>query len=228
MGNTGSNVVVARVLAGLSFIGLGVLAFLGAIEVIDFLKVWSYLWPVLIILAGMLIWLANRSNWLWALIVGGIGLVALVNTYTDFEFNVWTLVWPVIMIAIGLSIIANGDKSSRARSGELSSDHSDQFALLSGAEHRVTSKNYQGGKATAVMGGVELDLRDAIIKKQAVLEVFVLMGGVEVKVPAGVMVKSDAGVILGGVEARSDAKAGKDAPLLLLTGTIVMGGVEVK
>lgn len=195
---------------------------------IDFLKIWINLWPIGLIVAGGLVWLANRNNWVWATILALAGAIALINSYTDLNLNIWTLIWPAIMIAIGISIIVRGGKSSRSKGNEISIDETDQFALLSGAEHRVTSKNYLGGKATAVMGGVELDLRDVVIKKQAVIDVFVLMGGVEIKAPAGVRVKSDAGAILGGIEIKSDTKATNESPVLIITGTVVMGGVEVK
>ena len=228
MQDSSINVSIARVIAGLGFIGLGILALLGSMGVVDFLDIWNNFWPVGLIVAGLLVWLANSRSWLWATIIAGVGVVALVNIHTELDFNLWTLVWPVVMVAIGLSIIFRSPTSSKHKLGEISDSQSDQFALLSGNELRVMSDNYTGGKITAVMGGVDLDLSHANIKKDAVLDVFVLMGGAEIKVPAGVKVRSDAGTVLGGVEVKSDPKAGKNAPTLVLTGTIVMGGVEVK
>lgn len=228
MQDSSINVSIARVIAGLGFIGLGILALLGSMGVVDFLDIWNNFWSVGLIVAGLLVWLANSRSWLWATIIAGVGVVALVNIHTELDFNLWTLVWPVVMVAIGLSIIFRSPRSSKHKLGEISDSQSDQFALLSGNELRVMSDNYTGGKITAVMGGVDLDLSHADIKKDAVLDVFVLMGGAEIKVPAGVKVRSDAGAVLGGVEVKSDPKAGKNAPTLVLTGTIVMGGVEVK
>lgn len=222
-----SHVATARVVAGIGFITLGVFALLGSFGVIDASALWSMYWPLGLVLAGALVWLSNRSSWLWAVILAGAGVVAFINIHTAATFNIWGLFWPAVLVAVGLSILGRGARSHVA-GDQTTADHSDQFAMLSGSEHRVTSKDYKGGKVTAVMGGVELDLRDAVIKKQAVLDVFVLVGGIEVKIPAGVRVKSNVGAILGGVETKSDSKAGKDAPLLILTGSTALGGVEVK
>ncbi len=228
MKSTQTNVVAARVIAGLGFMAMGVLAFLGSLEVIDFGWLWSNFWPVAVILIGALIWLANPKNWLWSSIIVLAGIASLVAIHADFNFNVWSLFWPIVMVGIGVSIISRIGKSSRSDVGDINSDYSDQFALMSGSEHRVVSKSYAGGKATAIMGGVELDLRETSIKGKAVLDVFVLMGGIEVKVPAGVNVVSDAGVILGGVEIKPDTKVGKNDPVLVITGNVALGGVEVK
>ena len=102
------------------------------------------------------------------------------------------------------------------------------MAWMSGTESRNTSKDYKGGKVTAIMGGVDIDLRNAVIKKNATLEVFALMGGVEVKVPRGWVVKSQAVVFLGGIENKADDVTKAGAPTLTLVGNVVMGGVEVK
>ena len=223
-----STVVVARFLVGFSFIAVGVVAFIGSTGLIDTNWLLEKYWPVALLVLGVVIWLANHKRWIWTLIIIAFGVVALLNIHTDMYINIWALLLPAVAVAIGVSVIVRGARPSYDSIEEMSSDRSDQFALLSGSENRVTTQNYTGGKAVAILGGVEIDLREASIKKKAVLDIFVLMGGVEIKVPAGVRIISDIGAVLGGVEVKPDPKAGKNLPVLILTGTVVMGGVEVK
>jgi hypothetical protein len=87
-------------------------------------------------------------------------------------------------------------------------------------------------KVSAVMGGVELDLRHARIAPGVTeIEVFVLMGGVEIVVPRGVRVEAMGAVAMGGFEVSAgDAPADTDPsqPVIRLTGLVLMGGVEAR
>ena len=108
-------------------------------------------------------------------------------------------------------------------------DLDDLTAIFGGSETVNSSKNYLGGKATAIFGGVTLDLRDAVIKKEATLNVFALCGGIELKVPREWKIKTEVFPILGGVESKSSSTAFKDdAPLLIVTGTAALGGIEIR
>jgi predicted membrane protein len=78
------------------------------------------------------------------------------------------------------------------------------------------------------MGGVELDLSKATVAHEAVIDVFVLMGGLELRVPENVIVKSKAVCILGGVEDKTNPADAVKAPVIYLDGTVIMGGVEIK
>ena len=87
-------------------------------------------------------------------------------------------------------------------------------------------KNY----SIAVMGGCELDFREAVMGPGVTeLQVFTLCGGVEVIVPPGLNVESHAIAIMGGFEHRGDDYHNPDphAPTLRITGVAIMGGVEV-
>jgi hypothetical protein len=79
------------------------------------------------------------------------------------------------------------------------------------------------------MGGVELDLRNAQIKEgeEAVLDTFALWGGVEITVPENWRVVGQVMPLMGGFENKTRA-SGASGPVLIVKGTAVMGGVEVK
>jgi hypothetical protein len=85
-------------------------------------------------------------------------------------------------------------------------------------------------RVIAVMGGVDLDLREAQFGAGVTeIEVFALMGGVDILVPTGVRVETTGMGILGGFGVSgADADPGPDAPVLRISGVATMGGVDAK
>lgn len=84
--------------------------------------------------------------------------------------------------------------------------------------------------AVAVLGGAELDFREAILAPGVTeVRVFTVCGGVEIIVPPGLNVESQGIAILGGFEHVGDSPIHPDphAPTLRITGLALMAGVEV-
>ena len=84
--------------------------------------------------------------------------------------------------------------------------------------------------AVAVMGGMVLDFREALLPPgETEVWVFTVMGGAEIIVPPGLSVESDGIAILGGFEHREDATVDPDplTPVFRIKGLSIMGGVEV-
>jgi uncharacterized membrane protein len=110
-------------------------------------------------------------------------------------------------------------------------DHQVVIAVMGGAERRGAWTPARNLYVTAVMGGVLLDFRDAVLDP-GVTEIFVLalMGGVEIVVPPGVFVESNGIGIMGGFGGSGASKYPTDgsAPVLRVSGLALMGGVEIK
>jgi hypothetical protein len=108
---------------------------------------------------------------------------------------------------------------------------SDEFvratAVMSGVNRVNASPGFRGATLTAVMGGCEIDLRQAeIASGEAVVDVFAVWGGIELKVPGHWVVVNQVVPILGGVDQKSRA-SNPDGPRLIVRGTVVMGGVDI-
>lgn len=84
--------------------------------------------------------------------------------------------------------------------------------------------------AMALMGGVELDFREAVFGPEGVdVTAFAVMGGVEIIIPPGIHVETNGFALMGGFE---DVLVGggapaPGAPTLRVSGLAVMGGVEI-
>ncbi|MBI2919321.1 MAG: hypothetical protein HYY01_15210 [Chloroflexi bacterium] len=140
--------------------------------------------------------------------------------------------WPALLIFVGILVLIGGSHLRGRAREQAGHDDIDVVAVMGGAERRVTSRGYKGGQVTAVMGGVDLDLRGAeVAERPATLEVTAVMGGVEIKVPPDWVVRTDAFVLFGGTEDkrhRVETASGDGAPHLVVTGTVVFGGIEIK
>ena len=103
-------------------------------------------------------------------------------------------------------------------------------AALGGVERKGRWIPARQNYAIAVMGGVCLDFREALLPPgETEVWIFTAMGGGEIIVPPGLTVESDGVAILGGFEHREDAvlSPDPDAPILRIRGLTIMGGVEV-
>jgi hypothetical protein len=86
-------------------------------------------------------------------------------------------------------------------------------------------------QATAICGGVELDLREAPLPAGTVdVEVTAVFGGVQIMVPPNLAVEIRGSAILGGFDQMDRAPPAPDPnpPVLRIHGTAVMGGVKAR
>lgn len=215
---------ITRTITGLLIVAVGAGFLLDNANVIEFGKLVSEWWPLAVIGAGILMLVNDVRSYLWALLVVGIGVVFQLRELGIVDINPWQMFWPIVIIVVGLSIVFSRTPRNRVSKGE----RDDVTAILGGTDQKNTSDDFKGSKLTAVLGGAKLDLRKATIKKEATIEVFSFWGGVELIVPRNVIVRNQTSAILGGVEDKTDQDAVKNAPVLYVTGDVVMAGVEIK
>ncbi|MBL8159747.1 hypothetical protein JNJ66_04780 [Candidatus Saccharibacteria bacterium] len=217
----------ARTIIGIAIILLGIGTLLDGLEIFNFGDLVEQYWPTLLVIVGLVMLINSARNYIWAVVIIAVG-VALQLRELDVlpDFNLWSLFWPTILIIIGVSVLTN--RAGRATKHLSQEERDDVVALLGGAENKNKSGDYKGGKATAIMGGVKIDLRKAAIHKEATLEVVAIMGGVEIIVPETWVVRPALTPILGGVEDKTYSAGAKNAPVLHVVGDVIMAGVEIK
>ncbi|MGK5534009.1 DUF1707 SHOCT-like domain-containing protein [Streptomyces sp. URMC 129] len=102
-------------------------------------------------------------------------------------------------------------------------------AVLSGASRQGRWRVGARVNVVAVFGGVELDLTEAIFEQQhVVINATALCGGVEIKVPENVSLRGGGSGVMGGFDVRESESADPGAPVVLVRGVAVWGGVEAK
>lgn len=105
-------------------------------------------------------------------------------------------------------------------------------AVLSGHERKGVWHPEPVIDVLAVLGGVELDFREAVLPpgNEIALHATTVLGGLEITIPPEMRVIDSGVAVLGGREipGESEESCRADAPVLRIDGTCVLGGVEVK
>jgi hypothetical protein len=102
------------------------------------------------------------------------------------------------------------------------------FGLMGGTKQRVSGVIFRSADMTSLMGGCELDLRDALLGADGAghVEVFALMGAGHIIVPPSWKVVVQVTPVMGGVEDKTRPILGGNQ-FLYVRGTVLMGGVEI-
>lgn len=102
-------------------------------------------------------------------------------------------------------------------------------AVMSGFQRKGEWTVPASHTALAIMGGGELDLREAsFAQAETIIYAFTIMGGIEIIVPDDVTVRVEGIGLLGGFEDKASGEAGPGAPVLHVRGLAILGGVEVR
>jgi len=232
MENRTNTVFAPRFMVGLGIITLGVVFLLGNLDIIN---VHEYLrfWPAILIFIGIAYLLQCRrgAGLMWGIFLIFVGTGMLLDNLGIFYFNLWHY-WPLLLVFAGIMMIikASTHKNYHHFNSSESSDSNSvikAMAVMGGFRLTNNSKDFRGGDLTAIMGGLEVDLRDASIADTAIIDIFTLMGGVEMHVPEDWLVIIDGFPFMGGFENKTRTPK-EGAKRLIIKGTAIMGGLEVK
>lgn len=220
---------------GVLVILVGLIFLMDNLEMVDAREYLRY-WPVLLIVFGLvkLFQPAGSHGRGWGLVLTLVGLFLLLRKL-DLIWLTFGDLWPLILVFVGGSIIWGSIMRTRhvraVEAGGVATDEStiNGTAILGGFTRSNTSQDFRGGDLTAIMGGCEIDLRQASIKgEEAVLNIFAFWGGVEVKVPEDWKVVLKGTPILGGFADNTRPRKEPSAKRLVVTGTAIMGGAEIR
>jgi hypothetical protein len=220
----------ARTVVAIVMIALGVLWTLDSLNIVESAPVLRW-WPVAILAFGLarLFGIGGRAQVGAGAVITLVGAWMLGNSLDLIRVGIWDL-WPLVLVAIGVTMIVR----SRARPvtagvGEMSGEIN-KFAFWSGVRPPVhQSQEFRGGELTAIMGGIETNLRGSrIAQSPAVIDLLVIWGGVDLKVPEDWRVVVEATVLMGGIDSKIKTPPPDSTQTLVLRGLVLMGGVEIK
>jgi predicted membrane protein len=221
-----------RIFSGILIIAIGVIFLLANLEKLDFGDFISMYWPMILIFFGLWHFFSRGfRNAGFALFLIVVGVFSQLDNWGLIEGRVWTYFWPSVIIAAGLWIILKPrHKAFPDRAPGIKDDDLGAFAMFSGFKRRFESEKFRGGKATAIFGGMDLDLtRVKLADNQATVDLTAILGGINLFVPREWKVVVDSSSILGGVEDKHHpVPAVTVQPTLYVRATAILGGIDIK
>lgn len=184
-------------------------------------------WPTGLIAIGLLKLSQTRRGppALVSMFMVVLGAWLLFGELTEYRIHFGDL-WPVLLVLFGAYLVWQGVSVRASRPIEGGSMIS-AMAILGGVSRGSNTRDFRGADLTAILGGCELDLRNATLDGEAVIDVFSLWGGIEIRVPEEWIIDSHVVPILGGVDEKTRRPAA-GGPHVTVRGFAIMSGVEIK
>lgn len=215
-----------RKVFGTILIILGVGFTLQQLNLVDFSSILDGWWPIFVIIIGLVQIMTNSVSKLGGIIMITIGTLIQLRKLDWIDANLIKFFWPVILILIGVKILIPKTYSGRTDT----EDTVNCFVIFSGIVNKNESKDFKGGSITAIFGGAEVDLRKATISTEgALLDLSVVFGGIDIRVPQDWKVVTTGIPIFGGWENKTESieNLQPEAPVLKVRCLAAFGGVEV-
>lgn len=219
-----------NIVYGIMLILLGIIIALISLDIIHtnlFFKGW---WTLVIIIPSIigLLFDDDKLGNIISLIIG-ILLLLGVRNIIDYKILLKLFV-PILLVTVGLSLILKNILESKKtlqikELNKVKDNTKDIFATLSNENKKIIGE-FKGISIDAVFSNVELDLREAEIKKDQVINVSTIFSGVTILTNNNikVIVKSDS--LFGGVSNHIEDK--DEAKTIYINASCLFGGVEIK
>ncbi len=190
-------------------------------------------WTLFIIIPCAICAITEKGHRVGNLIGLLVGVLLLLACQDIIDFSLlWKLLVPAIIVIIGLSLIFKNafNKQLNTEIKNLSGkiDDAEISAIFSGQNVDMKGEKFTGKKLSAVFGGLKLDLREAIIKEDAVIDASAVFGGIDILVPENVNVKVKSSALFGGVKSKREKAADEKSPTIFVNGSAMFGGIEIK
>lgn len=224
---------ISKILWGAVLIAIGVIFSLNAFGITD-IKVFFDGWWTLFIIVPCFIGIFTDREKTGNIIGLLIGLFLLLCCQNVLSFGMlWKLAIPAVIVIIGLKLILGGLFGDRAvKMISESRQNGDNIkigcATFSGQDMNFDGEVFSGAELTAVFGGVECDLRTAIIKKDCAITTSAIFGGIDIYVPDYVNVKINSNSIFGGVSGKNKRPPIQGGVTLYINATCIFGGIDIK
>lgn len=216
---------------GVIFIAAGILYILDAftsinIDIFDF-------WPLLFILPSIASMFSNGikiGNSIFFLIGAACLLTEL---HIVSENTIDKLFIPVCLIIIGVVIMFK-DKLSKTKPPIWvekkfdSSNNPGYNAIFSSNKIMYPHDTFTGADISCVFGSVVLNLRDAIVTEDTIINCYCVFGGVDIHVPSNVNLRISGTPIFGGITNKTPDYENVNAPCLYINAITMFGGINLK
>lgn len=156
-------------------------------------------WWTLFIIIPSIFGLYEKGNKISAILGVLIGVLLMLAARNIISWStVGKIFLPVLLIILGISMVLKRNfKIKKSTNNDVGNKH---IAIFSGTEANMANKKFEGTDVLAVFGGVELDLRQAIIEKDIVINCTTIFGGIDIILPDNIKVETSGIPIFGGIE----------------------------
>lgn len=210
MGRSKTQHNLFRVILSLFFIFFGIIALgnnIGWWYIDDILMTW---WPLILLLLGFITLFAPGGSWGGGLVMILLGIVLLFHTHGIYDIG--QLIWPAMLVLAGFLVWprkkAAKEPSEIPESSEEAKTDNHTFNINSVLKQKnivISDKELSGGHATTVLGGLFLDLRNAVPNAAAFIEVSAVFAKLTVAVPANWNISKKGGAVLGKINDRRNS-----------------------
>ena len=222
-----------KVLLGILLICLGVILGLNAFEITNIDIFFDGWWTLFIIVPSFLGLLSDKDK-SGHLIGLFIGIVLLLGCQDIIDFSlIWKLAIPFVLVVMGLSIIFKNifQKQTDHQMKDIyqnSKNISEYNAIFGGKNIQLDNQHFQGATLNSIFGSIELDLRQAYIDKDVIIDATAIFGGIEIKVPEHIHVQLNATSIFGGVDNDHKNIHTQQEITLYINTNCIFGGIDIE
>lgn len=220
---------------GIILISAGVLwalSSLGLVEVDIFFEGW---WTLFIIVPCAISLFTSHDK-VSAGVGLAVGVLLLLSVRDIISWDmIMKLVIPAIIVLIGIKLIANAFSEKKTEKIEESlrnnADNLDNvFCIFTGEKVNCDGKVFRGAEINAIFGGVDYDLRHAVIEPDSAIKATAIFGGIDIYVPENVKVRVKSTGIFGGTsnKARRPDDNAENVVTLYVSSLALFGGVDIK
>lgn len=221
-----------KYIIGFLLIFIGLILGLNAFGITNINLFFSGWWTLFIIIPS-LVGLINDKDKTSSLIflIIGVWLFLAERDLIEYELLV-KLLLPVILISIGLLLVfkdvlsINGKEIKKINANN--KDNNDYIAVFGSQDLKFDNEKIENMDLKSIFGGIKLDLRDAVIEKDIVINTLSVFGGIDIYVPENVKVKVSSTPFFGGVDVKRRKGDSKKEVTVYLNSVCIFGGVDVK
>ena len=220
-----------RILWGIVLIALGTVFALNELEIVSINIFFDGWWTLFIIVPSVIGLFTERDKTgnIVSLLIG-VGLLLAARDVFSFGM-LWKLCIPVIIVIIGLRLIFGAffKKSEREPDpGSYTKGCKVHFVAFSGTDADYSGEAFDGCTLTAVFGGIDCNLQNAIIDHDVTITASAIFGGVDIILPQNVNVEVSSASFFGGVDNTRRGISIEGAPTVYVKASGVFGGVDIK
>lgn len=220
------------ILWGLVIVAVGVIVGLKTTGIAEFDIFFDGWWTLILIVAGVIEFFTSPQK-ISSLVTAFIGVFLLLCCRDIIDFSlIWKLALPIAIVAVGVKIIYDAvfkKKSSVVLPQTVVPDgikkHS---AYFSGNNVNYSGKVFGGADFRAVFGGVDCDLRGALIENDCTVNAVALFGGVDIFLPEGVNVEITSTSFFGGASSEKHINLPDNPHTVYVKAFCLFGGVDAE